>query len=531
MIADDHALAERIRTLVPINNLDPRLQAQALAQGDLLEFRKKKTVFEMGARDPYTFYLLDGELELQAEESSPMRMRAGDENARRALAQLQPRRYTAVAITPVSVFRIERAVLEHILADEQVLEDANTEMGVRELEDDEEDDDSDWMSRLLSSELFTRLPHENIQRFFTELIPLDAKKDDIVVEQGTQGDFLYIVAEGRCTVVRRAPGSRQETQLAILSEGDTFGEDSMISNSPRNASVRMASDGMLMRLPKLAFEELVSNPTLKAVPWSEASKLANEGAVWVDVRFADEHQADGLEGSINAPLNALRQQVSTFNHDARYIVYCDSGARSSAGAFIMVRLGFDTCYLAGGLEHCPRAATAPVSVVVEPVQDDGDDTEDSDAGAFEFAFTSAEDDAQELASAASTNADETSDLDASFDLTSDTALTIEASAQTTNPQAAEPSEITTTAADPLQAAAASAAHQAQMGKARATLATLKAEHDKATAYAKKAADAARELKRRNDELHQVLQTERDRRAQLDNDLATTKADAERTASM
>ena len=92
MIAADHAFAERILRLVPINGLDARLQEQALAQGELPEFRKKKTVFEMGARDPYTFYLLDGELELEAAESSPVRMSAGDENALRALAQLQPRR-------------------------------------------------------------------------------------------------------------------------------------------------------------------------------------------------------------------------------------------------------------------------------------------------------------------------------------------------------------------------------------------------------------------------------------------------------
>jgi CRP-like cAMP-binding protein len=308
VIAVGHALAERILTLIPINGLDTRLQAQAqaLAQGDLLEFRKKKTVFEMGARDPYTFYLLDGELEQQAAESSPVRMSAGDENARRALAQLQPRRYTAVAMTSVSVFSIERAVLEHILADEQVLENANAEMNVRNIDDH----DSDWMSRLLSSELFIRMPHENIQCFFTELLPLDTKQDELVVEQGTPGNYLYIVAEGRCAVVRRAPGGGQETQLAILKEGDTFGEASLISNSPRNASIRMASNGMLMRLPKAAFEELVSNPTPKAVPWSEANKLASDGALWVDVRFADEHQTDGIDGSINAPLNSLRQQAS-----------------------------------------------------------------------------------------------------------------------------------------------------------------------------------------------------------------------------
>ena len=117
MVPHDHPLAARIADLVPINGLEPRLQEQALAQGDVLEFKRKRTVFEAGTRDPYTFYLLDGELELQAEGASPQRMRAGDENARRALAQLQPRRYTAITLTPVDAAgregaRVARTVTE-----------------------------------------------------------------------------------------------------------------------------------------------------------------------------------------------------------------------------------------------------------------------------------------------------------------------------------------------------------------------------------------------------------------------------------
>ena len=366
LIPRDHALAKRILGLVPINGLDARLQNQVLAKGELLEFRRRKVVFEAGARDPFTFYLLSGELELAAEGASPVRMQAGDENARRALAQLQPRRYTAVAKTPVRLFRIERAVLDHILSDEQMVDDATGSMHVREIEGEHDDDGGDWMTRLLSSALFTRLPHDNIQRFFTELQPIEVADGELVVEQGTPGDYLYIVAEGRCAVVRRASGAAMETQLAVLEEGDTFGEEALISNSPRNASVRMLCDGMLMRLPKHAFRELVSNPTLKAVPWSRACKLAKDGAVWLDVRFPDEHRAKAVKGSVNAPLNVLRLQAPKLDASARYIVYCDSGARSSAGAFLLARLGFDACYLAGGLERTPLGQGMPPAPEPDP---------------------------------------------------------------------------------------------------------------------------------------------------------------------
>ncbi|MDX1514390.1 MAG: cyclic nucleotide-binding domain-containing protein, partial [Gammaproteobacteria bacterium] len=347
MIERDNKFAGNVLALVPINSLDDRLKEQVLAQGELLEFKKKKTIFEAGTRDPYTFYLLEGELELIAKGAAPMRMVGGDNNANRALAQLQPRRYTAKALTPVTLFRIERAVLDHILSDEQVLEEGSGIVEVEELEDD--DDEGDWMTRLISSELFTRLPHENIQQFFAELEAVEVEPGEVVVEQGTPGDFLYIVAEGKAAVTRRAPGSGQELQLAILKEGDSFGEEALISNSPRNASVKMMTGGFVMRLPKPSFEKLVSNPTLKAIPYSEACKLAEGGAVWLDVRFPDEHQAKAIEGSKNVPLNLMRVEASKLDKSKSYIVYCDTGARSSTAAFLLARMGIDASYLAGGL--------------------------------------------------------------------------------------------------------------------------------------------------------------------------------------
>ena len=89
------------------------------------EFNTKKAIFDEGSRDPYTYYLLDGDLELKSSGVASVRMGAGDDNARRAIAQLQPRRYTAVALTAVVAFRIERGVLDRILSDEQVLKDAS----------------------------------------------------------------------------------------------------------------------------------------------------------------------------------------------------------------------------------------------------------------------------------------------------------------------------------------------------------------------------------------------------------------------
>jgi CRP-like cAMP-binding protein/rhodanese-related sulfurtransferase len=470
VIPPTHKFADRVLALIPINNLDRRLQDRVLEQGHLLEFKRKKKIFKEGARDSFTFYLLDGELELQTKGEAPVRMRGGDSNALRALAQLLPRRYTAIALTPVTIFRIDRGLLDHILSNDQTSEHSDL-VEVEELEDEE---GADWMTRLISSELFTRLPHNNIQRFFTELEALPVSTGDVVVEQGTEGDYLYIVAEGRCAVTRQAAEGGKEHQLAVLRAGDVFGEEALISNAPRNASVKMLSPGFVMRLPKQKFLDLVSNPTLNAVDYDEACQIVREGAVWVDVRFPDEHKEGALDNSQNIPLNVLRMEAPKLEQSARYVVYCDTGARSSTGAFLLAREGLDACYLSGGLDRVQRMAAAKN---------------------------------RSKAPVAKNQA-------------------AEPSASAAGPRVTDGN---------LQAPLATARREKESPPSSdgltAQLATLKAERNKAEAQAKRAKEAVSELKHRYEKQQKTLEAEQGRRQGLEQDLEAFKADSRRYSGM
>ena len=88
-----------------------------------------------------------------------------------------------------------------------------------------------------------------------------------------------------------------------------------------------------MRLTKTNFEELILEPTLNRVDWVAAEAMVKEGALWIDVRFPDEFGSDGLDGALNIPLGMLRMRMPKLDRDHRYIVYCDNGQRSAAGAF------------------------------------------------------------------------------------------------------------------------------------------------------------------------------------------------------
>jgi rhodanese-related sulfurtransferase len=49
------------------------------------------------------------------------------------------------------------------------------------------------------------------------------------------------------------------------------------------------------------------------------------------------------------PLYLIRLKLSTLDRAKPYIVYCDTGRRSSAAAYILVERGFDAYVLTGGL--------------------------------------------------------------------------------------------------------------------------------------------------------------------------------------
>jgi rhodanese-related sulfurtransferase len=169
------------------------------------------------------------------------------------------------------------------------------------------------------------------------------------VKQGDVGDYYYIICHGKCKVTR-ASSSGSRVTLAQLGDGDAFGEEALLSEGKRNATVIMESDGLLMRLSKTDFNELLKEPMLKEVDLEQAKAMVKQGAILIDVRMESEHKAGSIKGSVNIPLFMLRLKSEGFDSSKRYICYCETGRRSQAAAYIMSEAGFDSHVLKGGLQ-------------------------------------------------------------------------------------------------------------------------------------------------------------------------------------
>jgi len=347
---------ELIKLLVPVNELSPQSQNEIINIAKLFSYKKKDVIFKQGDRDAYAYYLLDGEIELLLDKSVHSTLVSGTESAIYAMARLQPRQYSAKAKTEVVVMRINRESLDRlIVADQEQKSDVFSGGSVDvEVADIDAEDSGDWMTKMLQSELFSKLPMANIQQLFVLLEPVEFKKGDAVITQGESGDNYYIIQEGRCEVTRAPSPGAKPIKLAELRAGDSFGEEALLTNAKRNASINMLTDGVIMQLSKDNFINLIKKPTLESVNYQEGRKLAEHGAVWLDVRFPNEYQESHIQGCINIPLNILRMQTDKLQQDKKYIIYCDTGGRSSAATFLLTDRGFNVCFLENGLSSVPQ---------------------------------------------------------------------------------------------------------------------------------------------------------------------------------
>jgi formylglycine-generating enzyme required for sulfatase activity/CRP-like cAMP-binding protein/chromosome segregation ATPase len=340
--ATKRAVKKSLQELVPLNALSDKSFAEIARKIAIEEVRSGSYLFHKGDHDHQSVYLLDGKIDLiDGHRKVTGEIEAGTNISRYPVANQQPRPLSARASTKVVVARIDSLLLDAYLNWDHT--------SVAEVTEINADDNEDWMTRILQSDAFSRIPPAIIQRLIISMQPFPVRAGDVVIRQGDEGDFFYSIHKGRCAVTRRDTPDGEEVLLSELSAGDFFGEESLLSASKRNANIIMLTDGSLMRLPKKEFIELLQKPLVKSISYKQAVSMVEEGAVWLDVRSAEEYEVNAFEDCVNIPLSELREQIPELVFNAKYIICCDTGHRSTSAAFILSHKGFDAYVLDGGL--------------------------------------------------------------------------------------------------------------------------------------------------------------------------------------
>jgi CRP-like cAMP-binding protein len=309
---------------------------------------KGRVLFREDDTEKQTYYLLSGTVELLQEGEVVATITGGTPHAKNPLGHFIPRRHSAVATSNIEYLLIDSEFLDIV-----VTWDQTGSYKVAELKGAQDDSPpqpgDDWMTTLLQTKAFHKVPPANIQAIFMRMQRMDYRAGEVVIKQGDVGDYFYVVVKGTCAVTRETPLNKEGIKLAELKMGDTFGEEALISDAKRNATVTMLTDGYLMRLGKEDFQKLLNEPFLEWVDYEQAKQIVAAGGQWLDVRLPSEFEHYHAPSAINIPLYSIRLKLKTLDRNRHYVVCCDTGRRSSACAYILSERGFNASVLRGGL--------------------------------------------------------------------------------------------------------------------------------------------------------------------------------------
>ena len=334
-----------LKTLVPPNALNGENFQELASKASREVVPAGKLIFKAGDLDRKTTYILEGQVVLTDQAGENQTIRGGSDVAKHPLAQHQPRMHTAKAQTDCVICRFDSDLMDILLTWDQL---SGIEVNEIQVEEHSAEDDSDWMTKILQSQAFLKVPPANIQAMFMKMQEEPVKKGEVVIKQGEEGDYYYIIKTGNAKVTR-ASKTGSELAIATLKAGDAFGEEALLSEAKRNATVKMESNGTLMRLSKDDFNALLKEPMLNWISKEAAEAKVAEGAKWLDVRLENEFENASLPNALNIPLFMLRLKVDALDENTTYIVYCDTGRRSSAAAFLLSERGLKAHCLQGGI--------------------------------------------------------------------------------------------------------------------------------------------------------------------------------------
>jgi CRP-like cAMP-binding protein len=106
----------------------------------------------------------------------------------------------------------------------------------------------DDVGLLAQSELFSALDTDALRRVVAGARSARYRRNDVIFSEGDEADELYLVRSGRIAIGKQSPDGR-ESLVALMEEGDLFGEMPLFDGEPRSAQARALEASELLRVP------------------------------------------------------------------------------------------------------------------------------------------------------------------------------------------------------------------------------------------------------------------------------------------
>ena len=346
------SLIKQIHTKGPFVHLSDEQLALLMESAQLEETNPDEFLIHQGETTRDYFLLLEGELEVirhfssidNAQHIHVDLVKAGEGVGEMSLLSSLPRSASVRATHASKIMRINGDKMDELLAWSEEFSDHLSATAK----------ERSRINLLHQSKGFSQLPLHNIQAAIRRMQVLSVNNEDIIIKQGDVGDRYFLMEEGNAEVWRTDPISDETACVAILKPGDTFGEEALILNGYRNATIKMISAGSLLFLSKADFDELIKGELMSEIDAEQAKVLLQEGqASLIDCRYDMEYEESHIPGSLLIPLDRIREGAIALDKSKMYVVYCRSGRRSACATFLLRERGFNAFSMTGGVRDWP----------------------------------------------------------------------------------------------------------------------------------------------------------------------------------
>lgn len=334
--------ANTVQPYKPFSELNDKYRKHVVFASEIIEFAKGDTVLKGAIDRNCYYYLLKGKLSFKTGMLSKKTLSSDDKNSLFDIGALLPGEVDIIAADAGHILAVKIDMMDAALAWTQAAEleatSATTEKTrsnpVKEMIVEEEEED-DWMSELLAYPLFFNLPPANISRVLSLFEKVEVRKGEEIIKQGDEGNYFYALIKGKANVITE---DQKDKPVASLSSGSYFGEDALVSGSPRSASVIMTTDGEVGRLDRESFQSLLQEPVVKYISQEEVGKNLMKRSVrcvLIDVRSNEEFEHAPSHNSRNIPCRELRSSIAELDKEALYFISPEGGKRSELAAHLM----------------------------------------------------------------------------------------------------------------------------------------------------------------------------------------------------
>jgi len=337
----------------PLGQLSSKYLSQILKNSNVLTFDKDEKIFEKKHTLYTLYFLIEGKLKIKTGLFSSETLDASSSECFNAINSKIPDGVSVKAIEKGYMLMIDEELLDRTLGWSEVERDKLSDSRqtthfvptdidtvqpqkkqpiIKEIESFDEDHFT-WLTSLMEFPLFFNLPPSNMEHLLNEFHKVQVSVDQVIINEGDEGDYFYLLMEGSARVIIGG----DETRPIRINQGSYFGEEALISDTVRSATVIMDKNGILARLDKASFQSLLNDPLVSHVSRQQFKVETQDSSSYeqLDIRSFSEFEHTPLPKCLHIPLSELRQKIPSLDQSKVYYLTEEGGHRSDVAAHIL----------------------------------------------------------------------------------------------------------------------------------------------------------------------------------------------------